>query len=230
MTKYLVNKIKQVRQSIVAIGFKPNPQQVTIIGSGFAVSNNGKILSSAHLCNQLKPEQERTLMGMTMTKQESNGLEHYTWLSIKLLKKDDNSDIALFQIENYNNTLLKPLELDDSEKVEIGEEVYFIGFPYAAQLINDGFGITLIVNKGIVSNIKRDGANPDHPRNFFVIDAISNPGNSGCPLIRLKTNKVIGVMAISFRTKSKTLENLDIREPMHICAAKPINLVKAFKL
>lgn len=222
----LKENIRRIRQSIIAIGFRPNLNQVTIVGSGFCVGGDGKVLSSAHLYNQLKPEQIDALVGMAMTKQEENGMEHYTWLPLKLIKKEDKDDMALLQIEDYEKTLLEPLELGDSEEIEVGDDVYFIGFPYAAQLINDGFGITLIVNRGIISNIKRDGVDPRHHRNFFIVDAISNPGNSGCPLIKLDTNQVIGVMAISFRTKSRTVDNLDIREPMHICAAKPINLAK----
>lgn len=222
----LKENIKKIRQSVIAVGFRRNEKQITIIGSGFAVSDDGKILSSAHLYNKLKPEQIDTLIGMAMVKQEPNGLEHYKWLPLKLIKKEDKDDVALFQIEGHENTLLKKLDLGDSKNIEVGDNVYFIGFPYAAQLINEGFGITLIVNKGIISNIKRDGVDPTHKRNWFIVDAISNPGNSGCPLIDLNTNEVIGIMAITWRKKSKTHQDLDIREPMHICAAKPINLAK----
>jgi len=226
MSTNLAKNIKKIRPSIIAIGFRPEPNKITIIGSGLAVSDDGKILSAAHLYRQVKPEYIPNLMGMVMTKQEPNGLEHYKWFPLKLIKKEDKADAALFQIEGYENTLLKKLDLGDSENVEVGDEVYFIGFPYAAQLINEGFGITLIVNKAIISNIKRDGIDPRHRRNWFVVDAISNPGNSGCPLIDLKTNEVIGIMAIAWRKKSKTHEDLDIREPMHIAGAKPINLAK----
>lgn len=222
----IIEGIKNVRHSIIAIGFKPSPNKVTIVGSGFSVTDDGKILSAAHLFNQLKPQQVDTLMGMAMTKQEPNGLEHYTWLPLKLTKKRDKLDLALFQIGDYDKTLLSPLELGDSEKIEVGQEAYFIGFPYAAQLINEGFGITLVANRTIISNVKRDGIDPHHPRNWFIVDSISNPGNSGSPLIDLETNKVIGVMAIAFRTRSKVQPDLDIREPMHIAGAKPINLAK----
>jgi S1-C subfamily serine protease len=226
----LAKNIKKVSPSIIAIGFRPEPNKITIIGSGFAISNEGRILSSAHLYNKLKPEQIDALMGMAMIKQEPNGLNHYKWFPLRLMKKEDKNDIAVFQMENYKVDLLHRigvgLELGDSEDVEVGEDVYFIGFPYAAVLINEGFGITLVVNKGIISNIKRDGTDPSRKRNWFIVDAISNPGNSGCPLIDLKTNKVIGIMAITWRKKSKTHQDLDIREPMHICAAKPINLAK----
>jgi len=225
MTK-LKDQIKEVKNSIVAIGFNPNPQQITIVGSGFAISDDGKILTAAHLYNQLNEEQRKNLKANIMIEQMANNLERYKWIPIELVDKDDKDDIAVFQLEEYKDTLLRKLDLGDSEKIEIGQEVYFIGFPYAAQLMNEGFGVTLIVNKGIISNIKRDGVDPSHKRNWLIVDAISNPGNSGCPLIDVETNKVIGVMTIAFRTQSKVMKELDIREPMHIAGAKPINLAK----
>lgn len=219
-------KIEEIKSSIIAIGFRISQDKVNIIGSGFFVSDNGKVLSAAHLLNKLTPEQKNSLVGMTMIEKLAKDSERYGWFPLKEIKIDVKNDIALFQIENYQKTLLKPLKLNNSDDVKIGHEVYFIGFPYAAQLMNDGFGITLIVNKGIISNIKRDGVDNNHPRNWFIVDAISNPGNSGCPLIDMKTNKVIGIMTISFRTQSQTNKDLDIREPMHIAGAKPINLAK----
>lgn len=222
----LQEKIKKIKTSIVAIGFHPNPQQITIIGSGFSISSDGKILTAAHLYNQLNDEQRKNLKAFVMVEQMQKDFERYQWLPIKLINKSDADDLALFQLEENKNTLLEKIELGDSDQVGVGQDAYFIGFPYAAQLMNDGFGVTLIVNKTIVSNVKRDGVSPDHKRNWFILDAISNPGNSGCPLIDLETNRVIGVMVITFRMGSKVQPTLDIREPMHICAAKPINLAK----
>ncbi|HHT9116065.1 MAG TPA: S1 family peptidase [Candidatus Wunengus californicus] len=228
MYSSLSNKIEKVRSSIIAIGFSPAPNQMTITGSGFCVSGDGKILTVAHIYNQTPPQFQSKLMGMVMVKQEPNGLEHYTWLPLSFIKKEDNNDVSLFQIEGSDKTLLKPLEFGNSDEIEVGQDTYFIGFPYAAQLMNEGFGITLVVNRAIVSNIKQDGIGLTHPRNWFVIDAISNPGNSGCPLLDVETNKVIGIMSIAFRTKSQVAKysDLDIREPMHIAGAKPINLAK----
>lgn len=223
----LQSKIAEVRSSIVAVGFRPNQTQITIVGSGFSIDKEGKILSVAHVYNQIPKERIPDLVAMAMMKRETNGLEHYVWFPLKLLEKDDKNDVALLQAEGHERTLLKPVELGDSGGVEVGDEVYFIGFPYAAQLMNEGLGITLIVNRGIVSNVKQDGVAPGHPRNFIIVDAVSNPGNSGCPLIDVASNKVIGIMSMAFRTKSQTQPNLDIREPMHICAAKPINLAKS---
>ena len=222
----LKENIEKIHSSIVAIGFRPAPNKVTIIGSGFSVSNDGKILSAAHLYKNLTAEQLDSLVCMAMTERDVS--EHYLWLPLSIIKKEDADDMALLQVKDYHRTLLEPLELGDAESIQVGQEVYFIGFPYAALLMNDGFGVTLIVNKGIISGVKRKGLaqDPEHPLDWFIVDAISNPGNSGCPLIDVETNKVIGVMSISFRTQSRVQPNLDIREPMHIAGAKPINLAK----
>jgi len=225
--KRFSGKIKDVRDSVIAICFSPTPGQIAIIGSGFCISDGGKILTAAHVYNQTPPEFQSKLLGMVMNKRESDGLEHYIWLPLKLIRKDDANDIALFELSDYKKTLLHPLELEDSEKVEAGNDVYFIGFPYAANLMSEGFGVTLVVNRGIISNVKQDGVDPAHPKNWFIVDAINNPGNSGCPLIDAESNKVIGIMNVAFRTKSQTVPNLDIREPMHIGGAKPINLAKS---
>src|SRR3990167_8363264 len=160
-------KIKEIRNSVVAIGFSPALNQITIIGSGFCISDDGKILTTAHIYTQTPPQSQAVLMAMAMVKQEANGLEHYTWLPLTFVKKVDNYDLALFQVNNYKETLLRPSELGNSDKVEVGQDVYFVGFPYAGQLINDGFGITLIVNRAMVSNIKQDGIDLAHARNWF---------------------------------------------------------------
>lgn len=222
----LVEGIKKVKNSIVAIGFVPTPGQVTIVGSGFSVSDDGKVLTVAHLFRTLNAEQIDKLMCMAMVGHQDK-LESYKWLPIKLIKKEDQDDVALVQVDKYTETLLSPLKLGDAEQVVAGQDVYFTGFPYAARLINEGLGISLITTKGIISSVKRKGTDPQ-PLDWFIVDAISNPGNSGCPLIDVESNKVIGIMSISFRTKSKEQKysDLDIGEPMHIAGAKPISVAK----
>lgn len=226
MNKDFIEKVKKVKKSIVAIGFNPNEAQITIIGSGFPISDDGKILTCAHVYNSVPKELVSNLKALVMVSEEMDNLEKYSWIPVTLILKNDQTDVAILQIENYKNTLIFPLELGNSDEVEVGQEVYFISFPYAAQLMNEGFGITVNLSKTIISNIKRDGVDPKHFRNWFLVDTINNPGNSGAPLIDLETHKVIGFMSIAFRIQSQVMKNLDIREPMHIGGAKPINLVK----
>src|SRR3989344_843272 len=223
----LADKIKHVRGSIVAIAFNPQvdrPEKLKIVASGFCISNNGKILTVAHLLGQLNDKQKDTLKALVMFSDDGT-IQSYELLPLKLLKENKKTDLALFQLENYEKTLLKKLELGNSDSVEVGHDVYFIGFPYATELMKEGFGVSLIVNKGIVSSLKHDGTDSSHGRNWVFVDSISNLGHIGYPLLDVESNKVIGVMSISFRTRSQTVPQLDIREPMHIAGAKPINLV-----
>ena len=159
----LKEKIKEVKKSIVAIGFNPSPDKITILGSGFV--SDGKIITCAHLSNNLTDEQKNQLKVNVLTEEVGKDLERYQWTPIKLFKENKKDDLAVYEFSGTKPENIPNLTLADSENIEIGEDVYFIGFPYAAQLINDGFGITLVVNKGIVSNIKRDGADPDKKRN-----------------------------------------------------------------
>lgn len=223
-------KIGDVKESIVGIAYRSSPEQAVILGSGFFVSDDGTILTSAHIYNQTPKEYLSNLCAIVMSKRDAHGGEEYAWLPINLVSKDDRNDIAFFKTDRRQETYPKPLMLGDSDKVELGDDVYFMGFPYAGNLMNEGWGITLIANRGMISNIKLDGGDELHPRSFFIVDAASNPGNSGSPLIDEASNKVIGVMSVSFRIQSKTDKDLDIREPVHISGARPINSAKKFIL
>ncbi|MFA6098867.1 MAG: serine protease [Patescibacteria group bacterium] len=222
----LIELISSIKNSVVAIGIlQPPTDRVNIIGSGFFVKSDGLILSAAHLFKNLGTDVISHLAAMVAEKEEG-ALTRYKWLPLEIVARNDAEDAALLKIQSPHDTLLKPLKLGVTTEIKEGQEIFFTGFPYAANLMNEGFGVTLITNKGIISSVKRK-ATPPQPIDWFIIDAISNPGNSGCPLIDIISNTVIGIMSISFRTGSKVQPSLDIREPMHIAGAKPIDYAKA---
>lgn len=222
----LINNIQSVKNSIVAIGIKMQENQINIIGSGFCVINSSHILTAAHLFQNLTDEQVKSNIGCMVANSDDGKLVSYIWKDLELISSEVENDASLLKLKDDTSTLLAPIEVDFSESVYEGTDIYYIGFPYAANLLKDGFGVTLIVNKGIISSIKRK-SDDLNPLDWYIVDGISNPGNSGCPLIDLSTNKVIGIMSISFRIQSQVNPALDIREPMHIAGAKPVSLVKA---
>ncbi len=218
----LKSDIKDVINSIVAVGTLNNGQ-LNILGSGFCVHSNQFILTTAHLIQNFSPDQLTNLGCMVASETEGHLLK-YNWFNVEVQTKALENDMAILKLKpNTQPNLLKPLKIEFSESIVEGQDVYFIGFPYAVNLLKDGFGLTLIANKGIISSVKRKAQAPN-PLDWFIVDAISNPGNSGCPLIDIESNKVIGVMSISFRIPSQVNPALDIREPMHIAGAKPISL------
>ena len=54
---------------------------------------------------------------MVMTQEDGNGLDTYSCLPLKLIegKKDREDNLILFQLRSYENTLLTPIELGDSD-------------------------------------------------------------------------------------------------------------------
>jgi S1-C subfamily serine protease len=222
----MIKSIEEIRKSIVAVGYTINSNTINIIGSGFCIRDNHTIVTCAHVYNQIPKDAINHLKLFVMIEEKLDYLEKYSWLSAKIKYKNDDHDIAVLILEDRAQvTMLKPLALGDSDKATVGQDVYLLGFPYAAQLINDGFGLTSHVSKTIISNIKRDGIKPNHERNWIFFDTINNPGNSGCPLIDAETNLVIGVVSMALKIPSKIYKDLDIREPMHIGGAKPVNFV-----
>ena len=108
-------------------------------------------------------------------------LEDESVFEAKIIGRDPETDIALIKIDDAKD--LKPLELGDSDNLEVGDWVVAIGNPY-------GLGHT--VTAGIVSAKYRDNVGIGTFDNFIQTDASINPGNSGGPLMSID-GKVIGI-------------------------------------
>lgn len=132
-------------------------------GTGFIISKQGYIVTNAHILSggsyidALTFEQEK--------------------ISVTFIGYDGKLDIALLKIQGDYTYL----ELDDSDKIQVGEKVIAIGNP---------LGLQFSVSEGIVSGIHRTG--PSGLDAYIQTDAALNPGNSGGPLIN-RQGKVIGI-------------------------------------
>ncbi len=107
--------------------------------------------------------------------------------------------------------------MGDSESIKEGEEILYIGYPLAIEMLQMGFGITLTTNKCIISSIKRRGV--DGSMHFFLVDTHTNNGSSGSPVFSQETGKVIGIVSakISSRLPGPNGQMLDIPANIGIC-------------
>jgi serine protease Do len=144
-------------------------------GSGFIVSPDGYVLTCNHVVSDL--EANYTVI-----------LDPKNKFDAKVVARDPLVDIAVLKIEGKN---LPYVELGDSDKVELAEEVLAIGNPLGE------FEDT--VSAGIVSGLSRKitayGGVPFKAtslRGLIQTDAAINPGNSGGPLVNME-GKVIGI-------------------------------------
>ncbi|XP_007230685.3 serine protease HTRA1A isoform X2 [Astyanax mexicanus] len=139
-------------------------------GSGFVVSDDGLIVTNAHVVankNRVKVELK-------------NGASY----DAKIKDVDEKSDIALIKIDSPSK--LSVLSLGRSADLRPGEFVVAIGSPFSLQNT---------VTTGIVSTTQRGGKElglRNSDMDYIQTDAIINYGNSGGPLVNLD-GEVIGI-------------------------------------
>jgi len=146
--------------------------RVRDLGSGIVYDLNGHIITNNHVV------QNATKITVTFH-------EGYSYTAI-IVGTDPFADLAVIKV-NADSSVLHPLNLGDSSKLRIGEQVAAIGSP---------FGLTGSVTSGIISQVGRLLETPD-TASFSIPDVIQtdtaiNPGNSGGPLLNMQ-GKVIGI-------------------------------------
>lgn len=141
-------------------------------GSGFIISDDGLIMTNAHVVEGA----DRIVVRLT-DKREFTG---------KVLGTDKQTDIAIVKIDAKNLPVLK---IGDSQKLKVGEWVAAIGSP---------FGLDNTVTAGIVSALSRN-LPTDQYVPFIQTDVAVNPGNSGGPLFNM-AGEVVGINSQIFST------------------------------
>ncbi|MCC6178087.1 MAG: trypsin-like peptidase domain-containing protein [Chloroflexi bacterium] len=159
-----------VISSVVQPGFRSEPQP-TGTGSGFMIDNQGRILTNNHVV------QDADRLDITL----SDG----TTMPAQIVGRDSRFDLAIIQA-NIPQDKLKPVQLADSDQIQVGEQAIAIGNPY---------GLEGTVTTGVVSSRRPVVSEPGG--DGVLIDAIQtdtsiNPGNSGGPLLNA-SGQVIGV-------------------------------------
>jgi putative serine protease PepD len=147
-------------------------QQQSAEGSGFVYDTSGHVITNQHVVDGASSVRVTFWNGKTYT--------------ATVVGTDTSTDIAVLHVK-APSSLLYPIALGDSSKVEIGDNVVAIGSP---------FGLSETVTAGIVSALHRQ---INSPNNFAIDDAIQtdaaiNHGNSGGPLLDAQA-QVIGVNA-----------------------------------
>jgi Do/DeqQ family serine protease len=138
-------------------------------GSGFIISNDGKIITNAHVVDGADR--------VTVTLKDGRTVEG------KVLGSDPLTDVAVVQVEASN---LPTVKLGNSDSLQVGEWAIAIGNP---------LGLDNTVTTGIISAKERNSSQigaSDKRVDFLQTDAAINPGNSGGPLLNAR-GEVIGV-------------------------------------
>ncbi|WP_369308662.1 Do family serine endopeptidase [Providencia rettgeri] len=105
-------------------------------------------------------------------------------ITVKLIGKDPQTDIALLKISNEKDIKnLTAVNMADSDKLRVGDFAVAVGNP---------FGLGQTATSGIISALGRSGLNLEGLENFIQTDASINRGNSGGALVNLN-GELIGI-------------------------------------
>jgi serine protease Do len=144
-------------------------------GSGFIYSQNGYIIANKHVIQDDSAEYTVVL---------HDGTEFLA----EVIAKDPFNDIAIIKIDP-KETILVPVSLGDSSKIEVGEKVVAIGNALAEFQNTVTTGIVSAIGRKIVAG---NQFNQEEIQNLIQTDAAINPGNSGGPLVNIR-GEVIGM-------------------------------------
>jgi S1-C subfamily serine protease len=111
----------------------------------------------------------------------------------------------------------EPLEFE-AEPAAIGEDVFFIGYPggrgASFQTRIHKFEVLPLVTKAVVAFATTYGR-PPAEECYYWLDRPAFPGNSGGPVVRVKTGKIIGVIS-STPFMPKTISSPHGKMDVHI--------------
>ncbi|MCZ6599897.1 MAG: trypsin-like peptidase domain-containing protein [Acidobacteria bacterium] len=192
--------IKTSEREILEVG-QQQPVSIGGIGSGVLISQDGMVLTAAHVV------QTADVVVVEFATGEK--------LRARVVASEPSADVALLKL------VVDPPDvhvaiLGDSEEAEVGDEVFVIGAP---------LGISHTLTVGHISARRRPNTIQSGFRlgEFFQTDAAINQGNSGGPMFNME-GEVIGVVSyiitqsggsdgLGFAVTSNTARDLLLGEP-----------------
>ena len=172
---------RKVSQSVVIVRTKrvevaPSPEQamsvVEGLGSGVLISDDGRILTAAHVVQTADVAWVEFPDGQV--------------IKANVIGSDVRADVALLKLA-HPPAGITPVPVGDSDKVEVGDQIFVIGAPY---------GIEQTLSAGHVSGRHQLDKKPESSGGveFLQTDASVNSGSSGSPVFTMD-GEVVGIVS-----------------------------------
>ena len=170
------------------VGIVSNSSSSTAQGSGIILSENGYIITNAHVVSG----------GEKFEVVLQNGDSY----NATVIGADNQSDLALLKMQNPPEGLVAAT-FGNSDELEVGEMVVAIGNPLGRLAATE--------TVGYVSGINREVTTDNTVISMLQTDAAINPGNSGGPLFNMY-GEVIGITTA--KHSGTTIEGIGFAIPI----------------
>ena len=145
-------------------------------GSGAIISSEGHIITNCHVIDNCEYLKVKLADGTEFDNQKNPD-------DVKIIGKDEESDLAIIQIANGKRKDFQPLSFADAAKLRVGQWAIAVGAPHQLEQ-----SVTI----GTISQIGRHNMGVSTFDNYIQTDAAINPGNSGGPLLNIR-GEIIGI-------------------------------------
>lgn len=183
-----LDRAKAASVFLIAVGADGQP---THTGSGSIISEDGLILTNAHVAKPSAPGQGATEFGdpdylLVALNQESDDKPAEPTFRAESIVADGYLDLAVLRIisdadgnevDASDLDLPEPMPLGDSDSVRTGDSITALGYPGIGNLAA-ALDRPLTVTRGVVSTFQRDDV-IDTSRGFIDSDVRLGSGNSG---------------------------------------------------
>lgn len=163
-------------------------------GTGFYVSSQGWLLTNEHVVNEATEVDIRGADGVI--------------LHAQVVKTDVDGDVAVLKTKEPTSHWL-PVAAQEGT---MGAAVFTIGFPNA-----DLQGVEPKFTDGRISSLSGLRDDPDH----YQITVPAQPGNSGGPLVDVKTGAVTGIVAAILRGRENVTYAIKSRVAINLLKGIP---------
>ncbi len=163
----------------------------TSAGSGFILTENGYVVTNAHVVDGATKISVQTHDGQVF--------------SATLVGSDTTNDVAVLKVDAEG---LDPVVIGSSESLAVGDQVVAIGNPLGE--------LTSTMTAGYVSAKNRDVTTDGVTINMIQTDAAINSGNSGGPLFNM-AGEVVGITTAKYSGSSSsgaTIEGIGFAIPI----------------
>lgn len=180
--QHLRELVRQVDASVVVVktvekNLLPAPQPLFVsspgFGSGVLIAADGKILTAAHVVQAADKIEVEFIDGQVAP--------------AKVIASVPGADVAMLKLDWVPHNA-KPAKLGDSDKAQVGDDVFIIGAPY---------GISHSLSVGHLSARRQSKASlgAAFALELLQTDAAINKGSSGGPMFNMN-GEVIGVVSL----------------------------------
>lgn len=182
-------------QLVLTIGRTNAEGSIVMLGSGFLVSNDGKIVTSRHVVGDNE-------QGLVVLFPHIGDINQYqdttnnacTHISVTIIDSDPFRDIVVMKGDlSFHGTTPSIGSFDD---IAVGESVGIYGFPHCVE----GRRVLTYQQAFVGAKVLLDsgGVKSKHA----VINTQTRPGQSGSLIFSPRTNKVVGLLVGAFGPES----------------------------